>query len=241
MPFNYLRGHKTDDVLGRTGTTLDWPNSISNFDPSAWNDYVHRPPTGTKWQNLLMGQYSIVACNAVKPFAMYFEYSCNLILISKTLFDAFDNWHDTFDEMEAGSVSFGKRVKEYQFCSLAIKNVFSEQPFSAHNLFSRFDSSALHIHGTRVQRGEETIKQCPKALEENLSFKSAEELQKARLSLTVLVPTHIEIHSSYAPKLISTGAGLFVREDVAEKISSSQTPGISFPYKPTTVCNIPNP
>jgi hypothetical protein len=37
----FYLGHKTEDILGRTGTTLDWPKSIPNFEQTSFNDYPH--------------------------------------------------------------------------------------------------------------------------------------------------------------------------------------------------------
>lgn len=235
----YLRGHTTDTVLGRTGTTLDWPKSIQDFDPLAWNNYVQRPPIGSDWRDHLMGRLSIAARNAVKPFALYFEHSCNLALISKTLFESAIDWSDTFDATESGKVEFGKKTNEYQFGSLVHKNVLTDLPFSPNNLFSRFESDRLHMHGTRVQRGEEGTDQAPKPLNQSLSFDSVKELRDAWVSLTRLVPQHLELQSESVPKLFSTGIDIFVTEEVAEHISCSPTPGISFPYRPITVDFIP--
>jgi hypothetical protein len=189
----------------------------------------------TDWRDHLLEQRSIVARNAVKPFDLYFEHSCNLVLVSKTLFGSVTDWSDTFDETEVGEVQFGRKINEYRFGSLEFKNAFADFAFSPKSLFSRFESDRIYMHGTQVQRGKETVDQCPMPLEENLTFGSAKELRDAWVGSTTLVPQHLEIQSEQVPKIFSTGLDLFVSEEVAERISSMPTPGISFPFRPITV------
>ena len=227
----YYNSHTTDSVLGRTGTTLDWPKSVPDFEPEDWNNYVNQPPRGTSWRDHLRATNHIVARNAVRPFALYYEPNCNLILIAEELFEAIEDWCHTLEGVEDGVVSFGKKSRTYSFASLKYTNVLDEAHFSPNSRFSRFATDKYYMHGTRVQRGEESTEQMPEPLDENLSFSSTEELRNGWVNLTRLVPQHIEFVADRLPLLFAAGLDLFAAEPVVKEISNYPQPGISFPFR----------
>ncbi len=231
----FFQAHPTDSALGRTGTTLDWPNSISDFDPAAWNNCDHAPPHGTNWRDHLTDDIRLFSRNAVKPFAIYFEWECNLILLADELMETTNLWHDTLTDIELGEVVFGRKCLRYWFGSLSCENLLASGEFSAQNQFSRFNARDYHIHGTRVQRREETSDQLPQPIEVSLSFSSIDEFRNARVNLTRLVPTHLEFQVENPPKLFSIGPDVFVSDEITSEIIKAPHPGVSFPFPAISV------
>ncbi len=236
---DFFESHTTDSVLGRTGTTIDWPNSIPDFDPASWDNYVHHPPTGSTWQEFLGTSPQLVARNAVKPFAVFHEHGCNLLLVRRDIEPIFGDLSDTFSDVSTGKVSFGKRIFDYLFCSLRTHSPLAEDIYSPENVFSTFDTSRLHIHGTRVVRGEETTNDCPLPLETNRQFQSFDEFCAAQRALTLrlnrLAPTHLEIKASPFPLAFSTPVDLYFNAAIAKHIAEIPNAGVAFPFAPISV------
>ena len=93
------------------------------------------------------------------------------------------------------------------------------------------------MHGTQVQRGEASVDQGPKPLEENLAFSSYDQFIKDRNShgLTSLEPIHLEINAEHLPEMLSIGAALIVAERLVAELKELNTPGLSFPFQPILV------
>jgi len=235
---NYLLSHVTDSVLGRTGTTLDWPKARNGAIPASWRNFTLAPPLDWGWQNALDDKPRLFARNAMKPFAIYFVTTYNLILIAEPLAASVPDWVATIEADRSGTIAFGKRVYPYRFAALKHARLCREQSeYSAENTFDLYETSGYHIHGTRVQRGEQTAADGPKALRTNLRFSDYQEFRNFRRqsSGNRLVPTLVHIKTAAMPLAFSTGTDLYLSSGLANRVAEHKTPGLSFPYAPITV------
>lgn len=71
MPRTFQLGHLTDSVIGRIGTTMDWPKSLLGYDFHGWGNYRTHPLVGWVWQDVLKDETNLIARNAVQPFALF--------------------------------------------------------------------------------------------------------------------------------------------------------------------------
>lgn len=239
MRKNFLMGHVADSVLGRVGITIDWPKSLPDYDFPGWGNYMFRPAVGWDWQNVLLEGSSLIARNAVKPFALFYYESCNLIMISEDLFQSVPDWSDTLNDIVTGEISFGKRTRPFRFASLTFGDTWTTPPLSPRSQFDVFDRSRHHMHGTHVMRGEETTDQLPAPVMSDLSFASFDEFREARRSNTMsrqnLLPSYLELRTKRMPLLFCFGIDLFARDDLTALILDQKTPGIGFPFPPLSV------
>jgi hypothetical protein len=229
---SYYLAHPTDDVLGRTGTTIDWPKSIPNFDPKNWNGYVQAPPLNSSWPELLYDDLLVVAKNAVKPFALHHIHETDLLLLAEPIFQSMSesSRDDTFSNVEPGIVRFGKKEFKYRFCSLRHNAVLSERHFPSQCTFSSINFRDHHILGTRIQRGQPFEKELQVKL---MKFKNYEEyrLRKTAHLRDALILASSPFGGCTAPLLFATPLRLYVHQQVRVLIEQLKHPGVSFPYE----------
>lgn len=240
MHKTYLQGHLADSVLGRVGTTIDWPKSIPDGIPADWGNYVNHPPRGADWREFLKAGQQIFARNAVRPFNLYYEPTCNLIFLSEDLFQSVDDWSDTLDDIGTCEIAFGKRRKiTARFARLKFGEVLQSPPLSPQSRFDRYNASKRHMHGTLVMRGEETNDQLPAPQATDLSFADYDAYfgsRRARNDFsTKMFPTHLDLRTDKSPLMFSTPLDFYVREEIIPLILDAPTPGIGFPFPPMTV------
>jgi len=216
---------------------LDWPKTIPDFDPKAWENYVENPPFGTQLPDHLTFQPTIIARTAVKPFALYFEWSCNLVLIATEVFDAIGDSSNTLTQIDTATVGFGKRQRPYRAGGLIFEDVLRSLPFSPRNTFSRIRNWDDFTHGIRVERGSRDPSDPPPASETDLSFTDFENMRKAQRlrSLTRFIPQSLSLPIASPPHLFSIHLDIFVSEALVLEIEKVRTPGIGFLYPPVVV------
>ncbi|MEO1640028.1 MAG: hypothetical protein AAFU41_12380 [Pseudomonadota bacterium] len=233
MTRDFYLGHKTDSVLGREGVTLDWPLSIPGFTPELFNNFVVRPPAGSDWRNLLPPERLMQTKPSVRPFALYYEWSCNLVLLAEGVFSRFISHRTTFTTTERGQVVFGDKALPYVFCSLVFPSVFEEGAVLTNSEFFLAETSGYHIHGTRVLRGEHPLETSPKVHESGITFDCHQEYkdkQKQNLGMSLL-PSKVRWHGSNLPQLFATSLHLYADERTIAALSMQTEPGMGFPYQ----------
>lgn len=233
----YRLAHRTDDIVGRTGRTIDWPSSIPGFQPEDWNNYVARPPVGWNWQKHLDSGSVLKARSAVKPFALHYEYAANLVLISETLFEHGPSFDSTLSDLTALTVRFGTRKFQelpYYAASLVHADVLRKGGFSSNHVFFQVETSAYHMHGTLVLHGEEQPDENVELLQRGITFPSFEDFaaERKRALGSQYYLESAELYADDPPLLFSTPVSLYCREDLCNEIERIRTPGVGFPYPP---------
>lgn len=230
----YYSAHCTDSILGRVGSTIDWTKSFDGTIPESWGSYPH-PPLDSDWGDFLRFVPHLIARNAVRPFSLYFDNNCNLLLLSRqaeTLIG--DDAAHCVQDLRPCELRFGKRSLPYTLGRVAHRFSCYRRLSLSIDLnaseFVRVDFDGHHRHGTRVLRGEAPASAAPDPIETGLRFDSVDDMRSRYRSGCQFVPTDLALRLAVLPGFFGIGWNLLVRSDIAVPMGSFPDAGLGFPY-----------
>ncbi|WP_137112187.1 hypothetical protein [Rhodobacter sp. SY28-1] len=240
MTSRYVASKVSDSVLGRVGITIDWEKSLLGGIPDNWGIDPH-PPMGSDWRQFLAPAKELVARNAVRPFHFYFDCQCNLCLLSSEAFELLgESAIGAISDVQLISAAFGKRSRDFRIGRLRQHlqwhNTDNSALIYAKSSFMRVPKPEYHIHGTMVERGEETQKDCPEPLETGLVYGSDRELRAVGFDVrSEIEPTRLCFALPEPPVVFAFRQTAYFRLDVATHLASLKEAGVNFPYAPIEV------
>lgn len=237
----YALGHRTDDILGRKGATIDWSQSILGFDAKDRSNFIAGPPKGWDWQGAFGSDPLLIARSAVKPFALFHVHSINLVLLSEAMWQSVRDFSGTLTRPTPVGIRFGTkkfRTLPYIAAELLHAAILDRSSFAPANTFfaARFD--LYYRYGTSVERGEASPGTPDGIIAKDLQFDSFEAFAQTRKEGIVcgqhahLYLQSVAFKTPRPPLIFGTPTRLYCAASLAERISEQPTPGICFPYPP---------